>query len=89
MPTEFIDTLGLVAGSLTTVSFVPQVLKIWQSKSGQDVSYGMFFLFSLGVALWLVYGWMLDARPIVIANSVTLVLALVVIYLKFRYRPRD
>ena len=86
---DTIDLLGLAAGSLTTVSFVPQVLKIWRSKSGNDVSYGMFALFSAGVTLWLVYGLMLDATPIVVANAVTLVLALVVILLKFRYRPKD
>ncbi len=86
---DVIDLLGLAAGSLTTVSFVPQVLKIWRSKSGNDVSYGMFLLFSAGVSLWLAYGLMLRATPIVVANAVTLVLALVVIFLKFRYRRRD
>lgn len=86
---ENIDLLGLAAGGLTTVSFVPQVLKIWRSKSGNDVSYGMFALFSAGVALWLAYGLVLDAKPIIVANAVTLLLALVVIFLKFRYRHRN
>jgi MtN3 and saliva related transmembrane protein len=86
---DVIDLLGLAAGSLTTLSFVPQVLKIWRSKSGNDVSYGMFLLFSLGVALWLAYGLLLKATPIIVANAVTLVLALLVLYLKFRYRPKD
>ncbi len=86
---EPIDLLGLAAGGLTTVSFVPQVLKIWRSKSGNDVSYGMFLLFSAGVSLWLAYGVMLRATPIIAANAATLVLALAVIYLKFRYRQRD
>ena len=86
---EPIDLLGLAAGGLTTVSFVPQVLKIWRSKSGNDVSYGMFLLFSAGVSLWLAYGVVLRATPIIAANAVTLVLALTVIYLKFRYRRRD
>ena len=86
---ETIDFLGLVAGSLTTVSFVPQVVKIWRSKSGQDISYGMFSLFSLGVALWLAYGVMLGAAPIIVANAVTLILALTVLFLKHRYQPRN
>ncbi|BBL75009.1 SemiSWEET family sugar transporter [Methylomagnum ishizawai] len=85
---ETIDLLGLAAGGLTTVSFVPQVLKIWRSKSGQDVSYGMFALFSAGVGLWLLYGYLLDAKPIIVANAITLCLALVVIVLKYHYRPR-
>lgn len=89
MSLETNEMLGLVAGALTTVSFVPQVLKIWRTKSGNDVSYGMFFLFSLGVLLWLVYGWSLNAMPIVIANAVTLVLALLVIALKYRYSQQD
>lgn len=85
---DLIDLLGLAAGSLTTVSFVPQVLKIWRSKSGNDVSYGMFSLFSLGVSLWLAYGLLLKSMPIIAANAVTLVLALLVLYLKFRYRAK-
>lgn len=85
MPVESIDTLGLAAGALTTVSFVPQVIKIWRTKSGNDVSYGMFLLFSLGVLLWLLYGLALGAAPIIIANGITLVLALIVIALKHRY----
>lgn len=85
---ETIDALGLVAGTLTTVSFVPQVMKIWRTKSGNDVSYGMFLLFSLGVSLWLLYGVALSATPIIIANAVTLVLALVVIALKYRYSQK-
>jgi MtN3 and saliva related transmembrane protein len=85
MLTETIDLIGLAAGGLTTVSFVPQVLKIWRTKSGRDVSYGMFLLFSLGVLLWLVYGLMLNALPIIVANAVTLVLALGVLGLKYWY----
>lgn len=85
MPVDAIDTLGLIAGALTTVSFVPQVMKIWRTKSGNDVSYGMFLLFSLGVSLWLMYGLALGATPVIIANAITLVLALIVIALKYRY----
>ncbi len=88
MPVELIDLLGLAAGSLTTISFIPQVLKIWRSKSGHDVSYGMFFLFSVGVLLWLAYGLILKAIPIIVANAVTLILALIVVALKYRYRHR-
>ena len=85
---DFVDLLGLAAGSLTTISFVPQVLKIWRTKSGNDVSYGMFLLFSVGVLLWLAYGVILGAIPIIVANAVTLILALIVVALKYRYRHR-
>lgn len=80
--------LGMAAGGLTTVSFVPQVVKTWRTKSGADISDGMFILFSLGVLLWLAYGIVIGATPIIVANSVTLVLALAVLALKYHYRKR-
>jgi MtN3 and saliva related transmembrane protein len=85
MTVDSIELLGLAAGSLTTLSFVPQVLKIWRTRSGKDVSYGMFLLFSLGVLLWLFYGIARQSLPIVLANAVTLVLAVAVLVLKFRF----
>lgn len=78
--------LGLSAGSLTTLAFVPQVLKTWRSKSGNDISLGMFLLFSTGVLLWLIYGILIDALPVILANAVTLLLSLTVLLLKLRYR---
>jgi MtN3 and saliva related transmembrane protein len=83
-----VDWIGLFAGSLTTVSFVPQVLKIWLTKSADDVSYLMFGIFSVGIVLWLAYGIALGAVPIIVANIVTLVLSLLVIALKVRYARR-
>jgi MtN3 and saliva related transmembrane protein len=83
---ETTDMLGTVAGALTTISFVPQVLKIWKSKSAGDISFGMFLLFSSGIFLWLVYGIMIGAQPIIVANSVTLVLALAIVVMKIRYK---
>jgi len=80
------DVLGMIAGSLTTIAFVPQVVKTWRSKSTHDISYGMFILFSLGLLLWLAYGIVIDAMPIIVSNLVTLVLALVILGLKFRYK---
>jgi MtN3 and saliva related transmembrane protein len=81
-----IDLLGTAAGTLTTISFVPQVVKTWRSRSGGDISTGMFLLFSLGVLLWLIYGLWIEALPIVIANGITLLLALTILWLKYRYR---
>ena len=83
------DSVGLVAGLLTTIAFVPQVLKIYRTKSGRDISARMFTLFSIGIVLWLVYGFLLGQWPIVLANAVTLVLSLTIIGLKIRYRRRD
>ncbi len=80
------DVLGMIAGTLTTIAFVPQVVKTWRSKSTHDISYGMFILFSVGLLLWLVYGIMIDSVPIIVSNVVTLMFALVILGLKFRYK---
>lgn len=76
----------MVAALLTTVAFVPQVLKVYRTKSANDVSFLMFSIFSTGVLLWLVYGLLIGSVPIVVANIVTLLLCLAVIVLKLRYR---
>ncbi len=82
---NLVDALGFAAGSLTTVSFLPQVVKIWRTKSADDLSLGMFALFGSGVLLWLFYGIATVAVPVIVANAVTLALALTVILLKLRY----
>lgn len=81
------EFVGSLAGTLTTVAFVPQVLKTWRSGRAEDVSLFMFLLFSLGVGLWLVYGIALGSRPMILANGITLLLALTILYLKLRPRP--
>ncbi|MBS1211631.1 MAG: hypothetical protein H6R26_247 [Proteobacteria bacterium] len=86
MTMELTDLIGMIAGILTTISLVPQALKIWKTRSAEDVSFGMFALFSLGVILWLAYGVLIHALPIVVANSVTLVLAGSIIYMKWLFR---
>lgn len=78
--------LGFIAGVLTTVAFVPQVLKIWRSKQAHDISLGMFVLFSIGVALWIAYGILIGSTPVILANSVTLTLALLILALKLYFR---
>ncbi len=80
-----ISGIGLMAGTLTTISFIPQVLRIWRTRSGKDVSGHMFVIFSLGVALWLIYGICLRDYPIIISNAVTLALSGSVLFLKFKY----
>ena len=79
------EVVGMVAGTLTTLAFLPQVLKIYRTKSARDVSYLMFLIFSTGVLLWLIYGILIGSAPIIAANVVTLGLAVIVIVLKVRY----
>lgn len=81
--------LGLAAGTLTTVAFIPQVVKTWTTRSAGDISLGMFTLFASGVFLWLIYGIRIDALPVILSNAITLVLALAIIVMKLRYRPRE
>lgn len=83
------DLIGLLAGVLTTIAFVPQLLKIYATKSGKDVSARMFVMFSAGVALWLVYGIMIRSLPVIIANVVTLGLAVAIMALKIHYGRRE
>lgn len=80
------NTLGLIAGTLTTAAFVPQVLKTWRTRSTHDISLGMFALFSSGLVLWLVYGLVIGSLPVVVSNAVTLALALVILAFKLRYK---
>ena len=83
---DFITILGLVAGTLTTIAFVPQLMKTWRSRSAKDVSLIMLVVFSTGVFLWLIYGIYLQALPIILANSITLIFNLIIVSLKIRYR---
>lgn len=82
---ELASLVGFAAGFLTTIAFVPQVLKIWRSKSAQDVSLVTFLAFTAGVALWLVFGILQEELPIVVWNAVTLVLAGAILAMKLRF----
>lgn len=81
-----ISILGLVAGSLTTIAFLPQVMKTWKTRSAKDLSLGMFSIFTLGVALWLAYGIMINDLPVILANVVTLVLASTLLFFKLSWK---
>jgi MtN3 and saliva related transmembrane protein len=78
--------IGFVAGTLTTFSFVPQVLKTFHSKRCDDLSWGMLLAFTTGVFLWFVYGLFLRSAPIMLANLVTLLLLVWLVVMKIRYR---
>jgi len=78
--------IGFIAGTLTTISFVPQVLKTFRSKRCDDLSWGMLLAFTTGVFLWLVYGVFLRSAPIMLANLVTVLLLVWLVVMKIRYR---
>lgn len=83
---DTIVIVGYIAGALTTLSFVPQVIKAWKMRETRDLSLAMLVLFAIGVILWTVYGLWLSSLPIIVANIVTFVLILVLLFLKFRYK---
>lgn len=86
MTKDMIQMLGLVAGALTTIAFLPQVVKTWKSRSAKDLSLSMFSIFTLGVGLWLIYGILDNNVPVIAANLITLMLAATLLVFKFRFR---
>jgi MtN3 and saliva related transmembrane protein len=82
------NLLGYAAGSMTTLAFVPQVLRTVRTRSANDLSWGMILIFILGVVLWLAYGLVLDSWPIILCNSLTLGLNLVIAAGKVREPAR-
>jgi MtN3 and saliva related transmembrane protein len=80
------DLIGYIAACFTTLSFIPQALKTFRTKDVSGISLSMYSCFTTGVALWLVYGVLLAAWPIVIANVITLSLALAILLMKLKYR---
>ena len=82
---NWIDLLGYSAACLTTLSFIPQAWHTFKTKDVSGISAGMYSVFTLGLALWLGYGLVLRAWPIVAANAVTLALALAILLMKRRY----
>ncbi|WP_028103349.1 SemiSWEET transporter [Pseudoduganella violaceinigra] len=82
------NLLGFIAAFCTTFAFVPQVLLAWRQRHADGISTGMYLIFSLGVVLWLIYGLQTQAWPVIIANGVTLLLALCVLAMKWRFAKR-
>jgi MtN3 and saliva related transmembrane protein len=84
-PRGSLEWIGSTAAVCTTVSFVPQLIRVWRRKSAHDISLTMFLLFSFGVACWLVYGIGIGSRPVIAANAAALVLSVAILVLKVRY----
>lgn len=82
---EFVDILGYVAGLLTTLTFLPQVLKTVKEKSARDVSLTMFLIAAANQVLWIIYGVLRQDRVIILTNVFILVLSLTMIFLKLKY----
>ena len=83
---NFTDLIGAIAAVLTTSSFLPQAWHTFKTRDVQGISLGMYSVMTTGVACWLVYGWLLGAWPVIIANFISLALAAAILVMKLRYR---
>ena len=81
-----VDILGYSAGAITSLTFLPQVIKTWKLKSARDVSLLMFVIAAINEVMWIVYGALLNNWVIILTNAIVLAMSLTMIYLKFRYK---
>lgn len=79
------DILGYAAGAITSLTFLPQVLKTWKEKSAKDVSLMMFIIAAINEVMWIIYGALLDNWVIILTNAIVLTMSLIMIILKLRY----
>jgi len=86
---NYITTLGLIAGVLTTIAYLPQLIKTWQTKSAHDLSWSMLIVLCAGIILWLVYGFYIQNIPIIAANIVTFVFTSMILVLKIKYKQES
>lgn len=85
MPMNYTEIIGGVAGFLTTLAFLPQVIRTWKTRSTKDISLAMFITFCTGVFFWCIYGFLLKSLPIIITNVVTLLLSGIILFLKLKH----
>lgn len=83
---NWIKILGLAAAVISTVAFFPQVIKSWQTRETRDISIGSYALIVTGVLLWLMYGFLIDDFPLILANGITFILTSWILVLKIKYK---
>jgi len=82
----YVELIGVLAAIGTTSSFIPQAYKVFKTKKTEDLSLGMFLLFCGGTVLWIIYGAMIKSFPVLLANSVTFILAFYILIMKIKHR---
>ena len=85
-PRSLIDAFGYLTATISTLSFVPQVWHTFKTRNVSGISLGMYSVFTVGVSCWLVYGLLLSAWPLILANAITLTLAISILVMKLRFR---
>ncbi|MGC8620064.1 MAG: SemiSWEET transporter [Thermoplasmata archaeon] len=83
---DYINIMGLIAGTLTTISYLPQAIKIWKKKSAKEVSLLMYIIISIGILLWLIYGIEIHSLPLILANGISLIFSLIILTGKLKYK---
>ena len=86
---EVPNTFGFVAAFLTTVAFLPQLIRTFTTKSADDVAFAMLITFLVGLVFWIIYGWQTHSPPVIIANIITFILNFSILVLKFIYQKRE
>ena len=86
MKENLFQLIGFFAAFCTTIAFLPQVIKVYKTRSTKDISLSMFLIFTTGVLCWLIYGVLIVDLPIIIANIVTLILSLIILAFKIKYK---
>ena len=81
-----IKYIGFFAAFCTTFAFLPQAIKVYQTKSTRDISLYMFLIFTIGVLSWLIYGLIINDWPVILANAVTLILSFFILIYKLKYK---
>jgi MtN3 and saliva related transmembrane protein len=82
---DFTNVVGLLAGTCVTLSVIPQILKVWKTKKVKEISLLTFSILTFGIAVWVVYGFLKDDLPIIITNSISLLLNLTMVYFIIYY----
>ena len=85
MPSFWVEFIGFVAATLTTLAFVPQAIKVFRSRDTRSISRTMYSIFVVGIGCWLAYGILLSSWPMILANSVTFTLAAAILVMKLRF----
>lgn len=83
---DYVTILGFVASALGIISFLPQVIKTWKSKSTKDISLGMYALLCGGTILWTIYGIFINSLPVIVVNIVIFILSLILLIFKLKYK---
>jgi MtN3 and saliva related transmembrane protein len=83
---DYITIIGLVAAALTAISFFPQLMKVWKTKSTKDISLGMFSIFCVAVFLWFIYGILIKDTSVTIANLLVFLQAFIILIFKMKYK---